>query len=208
MENESIKTDGISARQANTGNRRRRILDAALACFLEQGIEETTIEHIRQVSGASHGSIYHHFGSKEAIALALYVEGMREYQQRVMLRLNQQTNVRDGVRSIVIEHLASVAADPPRSMYMTRIGTADVSEAAAEHIAEVNQELYRSVHAWLLPYIERGEIKRLPPALYVSLIIGSAAHLARHWLANRVSVDLLEVAEPLADAAWESLAPR
>lgn len=57
-------------------DRRRAILDAALACFLEQGYRATSIAQIRQKSGASTGSIYHFFSGKSAIAEALFREAV------------------------------------------------------------------------------------------------------------------------------------
>jgi AcrR family transcriptional regulator len=59
-----------------TDTRREQILRAALACFLEKGVAGTSIAEIRQRSGASTGSIYHFFPSKEAIAVALYLDGL------------------------------------------------------------------------------------------------------------------------------------
>ncbi len=56
--------------------RREQILTAALACFLENGVAGTSIAEIRQRSGASTGSIYHFFQSKEFIAVALYLKGL------------------------------------------------------------------------------------------------------------------------------------
>src|SRR6266702_1055869 len=47
---------------------RSRILDVALACFLADGYEQTTIAQIRKRSGTSNGALFHHFPSKEAIA--------------------------------------------------------------------------------------------------------------------------------------------
>src|SRR5215470_14374357 len=74
---------GVQARVRSAASERRRksILDAALACFLERGVAATTTEEIRDRSGASIGSIYHHFGDKEGLAGALYVEGIRSYQE-------------------------------------------------------------------------------------------------------------------------------
>ena len=40
-------------------------------------VATTIFEDVRMRSGASVGSIYHHFGSKEGIAGALYLAGMR-----------------------------------------------------------------------------------------------------------------------------------
>ena len=49
-----------------SGERRRtEILDAALRCFDRRGVTATTIEDIRAESGASIGSIYHQFTSKD-----------------------------------------------------------------------------------------------------------------------------------------------
>ncbi len=62
--------------QMGTESRRAQILQAALACFLEKGVAGTSIAEIRRRSGASTGSIYHFFPSKEAIAVALYLDGL------------------------------------------------------------------------------------------------------------------------------------
>src|SRR5262249_61218622 len=59
---------------------RTRILDAALACFLEVGYEQTTIARIRARSGVSNGTLFHRFPTKEAIADALYVESIADFQ--------------------------------------------------------------------------------------------------------------------------------
>src|SRR6266566_5134063 len=79
-----------------SAGRRSRILEAALACFNERGFTATTIEEICQRSGASVGSVYHHFGGKEGLAAALYVEGLRGYQRgfRDVLELDLATEAR------------------------------------------------------------------------------------------------------------------
>jgi AcrR family transcriptional regulator len=193
------------SRQRSSGHRRRQILDAALSCFLDQGFDATTIEQIRAASGASHGSIYHHFGSKEAIALALYVEGIQEYQTNVLTALRRQTTARAGIRALIAAHLAWVEANPERSLYVTRVDMSDASGPTAQRIAEVNQDFFRAVHEWLLPFVEKGEVIRVPSALYVPLVLGPTAHFARHWLAHRMALDFGEVADVFAGAAWKAL---
>src|SRR6202165_344407 len=66
---------GDSGHSTTTESRRQAILEAALACFASKGFTETTMEDIRKLSGASTGSIYHHFANKEMLARALYLEG-------------------------------------------------------------------------------------------------------------------------------------
>ena len=48
-------------------SRKDSILTAALACITDVGADATTIEMIRERSGASIGSLYHHFGNKDCI---------------------------------------------------------------------------------------------------------------------------------------------
>lgn len=176
-----------------------------MKAFIEQGFERTTIEQIRDSSGASHGSIYHHFGSKEAIALALYVEGMEDYHTGMQAVVEKPTTAEGIIRAMIRYHLEWTAADPSRSLYLTRAGMAEAGGATAEQIAAVNHDFFEAVHNWLRPFIDRGEILRLPAEMYASLVIGPASHCARHWLAGRLSIDLIEAAQPLADAAWRSL---
>jgi AcrR family transcriptional regulator len=50
---------------------RRRILDAAEACFHEKGHERTTTRDILERAGISNGTLYHYFESKEDLAASL-----------------------------------------------------------------------------------------------------------------------------------------
>lgn len=188
-----------------TGQRRRQILDGALRCFMKHGVDATTMEQIRDVSGASHGSIYHHFGSKEAIALALYAEGMHEYQQRIVKELQRQKSAEAGICAIIGCHMKWIAEDRDRALYLTRVGTAEASGATAARIAEINRAFFHALHDWLRPFIERGEIVAVPEDLYVSLILGPTTHFSRHWLAGRETIDPRKAADVFAAAAWNAL---
>lgn len=188
-----------------TGRRRRQILDGALRCFTKHGFDATTMEQIRHSSGASHGSIYHHFGSKEAIALALYEEGMREYQQRMLAVLGKQTTVKGGIRAVIACHMDWIAEDRERALYLTRTGMAEATGATALRIAAINHAFFHSLYEWFKPYVERGEMVRAPEDLYVSLILGATTHFARHWLAGREKVDLTKAAEVFTAAACKAL---
>src|ERR1700692_544606 len=115
------------SRKQASGYRKHEILDAALRCFLKHGVEATTIEQIRQASGASLGSIYHHFGSKEAIALAVYAGAVQEYQAHVLQQLRAANSAQAGVRAMVTAHLEWNEANANLSLYLTRVEMADAS---------------------------------------------------------------------------------
>ncbi|MGV7213592.1 TetR/AcrR family transcriptional regulator [Bradyrhizobium sp. UFLA05-112] len=59
----------ISERQRE--NRRQQILEAALACFSENGFHQTGMADIVKRSGLSHGAVYLYFQSKDDLIEAL-----------------------------------------------------------------------------------------------------------------------------------------
>jgi AcrR family transcriptional regulator len=59
-------------RWARTDATQQRILDAATEVFSSRGFSAATMADVVQCSGASIGSIYHHFGGKKELFLAIY----------------------------------------------------------------------------------------------------------------------------------------
>jgi TetR/AcrR family transcriptional repressor of nem operon len=49
---------------------KQKLLDAALRVFREQGYTATTVDDLCQAAGVTKGAFFHHFESKEAVALA------------------------------------------------------------------------------------------------------------------------------------------
>ena len=93
-------------------SRKQEILQAALACFTEFGVEATTIEMIRDRSGASIGSLYHHFGNRERIIAALYLEGIGEYAALLEAGLIETLDAEACVRLFVTSYIDWVVANP------------------------------------------------------------------------------------------------
>ncbi len=197
-------TRSLTRRNA-TEQRRREILDAALACFLENGVADTTIEQIRVASKASHGSIYHQFRSKDEIALTLFVDGMQTYHRKVLAAIENGATARGIIRAIIATHLQGIVDDPPLALYLTRLGMADDSGEISERYRLLSNDFAQAVWEHLKPFVDRGEIARFPKEFYFSLIIGPAAHLSRGWLRGRIECDLISATDQLAAAAWKSL---
>src|SRR5215207_4864104 len=129
---------------AGTTDRRKAILDAALASFLEKGVPATTIEDVRERSGASVGSIYHHYGSKEGIAAALFVEGMRSYQDGAAEALRSK-----GVRGFVRRHVQWVTEHPDLATYLFTQREPSVEQASRAELSEINRAFFAEIRAWL-----------------------------------------------------------
>lgn len=61
-------------RWARTEETRRQVLDAAREVFIEKGYNGAGISDVVDRSGSSVGSVYHHFGGKAELYLALWEE--------------------------------------------------------------------------------------------------------------------------------------
>src|SRR5262249_56167375 len=101
-----------STRRQGSHDRQRGILMAALDCFTTRGVSATTIEDIRAKSGASIGSIYHHFRSKENLAATLYVEGLREYQAGLLKASRRRPTPQPSINAALPYHLPSTHPPP------------------------------------------------------------------------------------------------
>jgi AcrR family transcriptional regulator len=67
-----MATSAQTRRWAKTDATQRRILDAATEVFATRGFTAATMADVVAASGASIGSIYHHFGGKSELFLAIF----------------------------------------------------------------------------------------------------------------------------------------
>jgi AcrR family transcriptional regulator len=186
-------------------DRKRDILDAALACFIEKGLVATTIEEIRLAAGASIGSLYHHFDSKDDLAAALYVEGLRDYQEGAVAELRAHPGAEEGVKAAVVHHLRWVMCHNDLAYFIFSMGGLNSPGPRAHELRELNRSFFSEYRRWLSRHIGSGEIRKIPTDLYYALWIGPAHELARHLLSGRVKTAWQEAADLLAEAAWTAL---
>ncbi|MDX5298871.1 MAG: TetR/AcrR family transcriptional regulator [Gammaproteobacteria bacterium] len=185
--------------------RREAILQAALACFTEHGVEATSIEMIRERSGASTGSLYHHFGSKEAIAATLFIQGLKDYADRLIGGLQTRPDARDGIRWMVTSYIDWILDNPDWARYIfTARGQVIRGEAQAQLQAN-NQVQFTALKAWMTPHIQNGTLPKLPMGIYHALVNGPVQDYCRSWLAGRVKESPRDVETLFADAAWRSV---
>jgi AcrR family transcriptional regulator len=185
---------------------RQRVLDAALACFTEDGYEHATISRIRERSGVSNGALFHHFASKEAVAEALYVQAMASFQAGLWEMLRRRPrSLRAAVRSTVAHQLSWVELNDDLARFVYARGHLDWESEGAAEVSALNAELSDALRAWMEPFNDSGEL-RVSSMLLISAIVNGPAHaIARRWLAGQLERPPTAFVEPLADAAWAAL---
>jgi AcrR family transcriptional regulator len=194
----------MSAVAAPSG-RREEILVAALAAFTERGFAGATIEDVRRRSGASTGSIYHHFGGKEDLAAALYIDGLRDYQQGFLRQLRRERGAEERIKSLVRHHVRWVARNSDLARFIYTRRETEVRAVTEEPMAQLNRRLFAEAGALLEPLFERGELRRLPLDVFNAVLIGPSQEFCRHWVAGNTRTSIKQAERLLAQAAWDSL---
>jgi len=185
---------------------RRRILDVALASFLADGYEQTTIVQIRRRSGTSNGALFHHFPSKEAIADALYVEGIASFQQGLWHIISRKpSSLRAAVRSVIEHQLTWTARNADLARFIYARGHLDWDTAAGAELAALNRDLAAGFRRWMAPLAESGEIRPLPVLLASAIVSGPAHAIAQRWLAGHLDRPLTSLVDELTTAACAGL---
>lgn len=84
-----MATPTQARRWAKTGATQQRILDAATEVFATRGFTAATMADVVAASGASVGSIYHHFGGKNELFLAIFEQMATAVDRRIEEAMRQ-----------------------------------------------------------------------------------------------------------------------
>jgi AcrR family transcriptional regulator len=185
-------------------DRRRQILDAAHAVFLQKGYAGAGIADIRARSGASTGSIYHFFDGKASIAAALFLEavdGWAVATEAARTGDSAEAEIRSSVEGLIdwglarpdqfriLDEMRFVEPLIRESPEMSRL--LDAGEAAARDTYETRAQ--------------RGAVRALPWPIARGLILGPAYDYLRAAAAGRADVPPRAARRLLSDAAWSAV---
>jgi len=177
----------------------RRILEAAVNVFAEQGFFQSTISQIAKVAGVADGTIYLYFKNKDDILVQIFsfktkqvFEGFREEVDRVADPVEK-------LRNLVRRHLEEFQKD--RSMAIVYLSeTHQTSRRAEEQIREMSK-LYLDL---ISEIVEQGQAdgcvrKDLYLGLVRRFIVGAVDEVINTWLHSDRTYDLTSMADPLVD---------
>jgi AcrR family transcriptional regulator len=181
---------------------RSRILDAALACFVEAGYEQTTIARIRERSGVSNGALFHQFATKEAIADALYVEAIASFQQGLWELLERRPrSLRAAIRGTIAHQIQWIEANADRARFVYGRGNLDWTSPAGAEVDRLNRKLADAYRAWMAPFVDAGQVRPMPMMVLTAVVAGPTHAIARRWLAGQAKKPLHSYQAQLTDAA-------
>ncbi|MFV8752262.1 TetR/AcrR family transcriptional regulator [Nannocystaceae bacterium ST9] len=189
----------------DTPGRRQAILDAALRCLERAGVDGLTVQALSEESGASVGSLYHHFGSLGGVFGSLYQAGLISYREVLIAALHEAPSARDKVEATVRTYLRWCEEHPAWARFLLKGRGHPGVRANEAAIRDETRMFGKQVFELFRPHVKAGEIERLPGEVYGPLLTGPAEELIRHWLAGRNERPPTHYADLLARLAWKSL---
>lgn len=184
---------------------KREILEQALLCFNDLGVEATTIDAIKARCDTSVGAIYHHFGNKEGILSALFFAAMDDQRQQLERELAGADNLREAVFCIIESYLDWVAANREWARFLYQARSPLAKGPFQQELKDRNIQNYQKLKEQLIG-LGKGDIKIVQPfEMLFSLIIGPSENYCRAWLSGRVKTSPQEYRKEFAESAWRSL---
>jgi len=190
---------------ARTGrDGRTRIIEGALRRFSQDGVSATTLASLRQESGVSVGSFYHHFASKEHVFGVLYVDILRMYYEAFLNELLRHEDARSGITAIVAMHMKWCGEHPERARVFISERPPRRHEPGGTEVAEARRAFLRKVSDWWRPHMQAGVLREINPTLCYVLWLGPANEMCRLWFAGAHQPTEEEIKD-LGVAAWYAL---
>jgi AcrR family transcriptional regulator len=178
---------GRAERGEFVGDTRAALLDAALRTFERVGYEKATVASIRVLAGASNGSFFHFFSSKEMLAAALFLDALRSYHEAISASVTPEMGAAEGVASLVRAHLNWVMERRQLARFLFEQSRSEWLAQIRDEQRATNIAFGSAMNRWIEPRVRDGSLHKLPPPVLMSQIIGPAQMFCRAWLSGRES---------------------
>jgi len=185
---------------------RARILAEATRQLTELGYAAFTIAGVRDALGLSSGSMFHAFASKPALAAAVYVEGMADYQRAAITAITSADSADAALRAFIAAHLAWIEDHRALARYLFGSLPDEVMAEAARPLAEHNAQFFGVLDALYLRLSRAGLMAALDRSVAQALCIGPAQEYGRQWTRGLASIPPRKLTRALQAAALAALA--
>jgi TetR/AcrR family transcriptional regulator, fatty acid metabolism regulator protein len=168
--------------QQNAAERRRQILDAAVAVFARQGFNQCRVSDIADEAGVAYGLVYHYFRSKDEVLDTLFLE-----RWNVLLQVIRDLDGRDLAAREKLTAIASFIVDSYRhDPDLMKVIIVEVTRAANSfgrtHLDQIRQA-YDLIEAIVAKAQADGEFKdTVTPQFAALAFYGAIEQVLTGWI--------------------------
>jgi AcrR family transcriptional regulator len=172
---------------AQTGDRRQKILAAAVSVFAERGYEATRVGDIASEAGVAYGLVYHYFASKDAVLEAVFREAWGRLLSAIAQAEQMAGTAPERLGLVVKIVLRSWRDDPDLVRLLVREVTRNPH--IQDELDEIGQA-FTSLERIIAGGQEEGTIRRsLDPKLCAWMLYGALEEILTGWVLGRLPDD-------------------
>ncbi|MFQ5922680.1 MAG: TetR family transcriptional regulator [Anaerolineales bacterium] len=191
---------------------RENILTAALEVFGRYGYSSARLEDIADAAEVTRGAIYHHFGSKEELYIALVKERSAGVNQLAEEILNQEGTAIEIIRRLLLG-LLTYAAENKEYRALLELAASKVElteglESVQEETTMGRRQLAAYLQELLSQGIQAGDIRSdlaVRPAAWSLISFMNGVGLI--WIQDPSAFSLCEDGEAVVDTFLRGFAP-
>jgi TetR/AcrR family fatty acid metabolism transcriptional regulator len=194
--------------------REREILDAATRLFATHGFHATSTRRIAAAAGVSEGTVFHYFGSKNELMLAIldrFYNGLLNPGAAAILDTLMGT--RERLRALAVHHVTALAADNALMMRLLQVYVGVDLELIGKDRESPLRALNRSYVGYLDRALregrERGELhgdlslRACRDLFFGTLEYGMRTHMVREGSERDIESSIDVLLAPI----WRGLSP-
>jgi TetR/AcrR family fatty acid metabolism transcriptional regulator len=189
------------------GDKRRRILDAAVAVFARKGYFTARITDIASSAGVADGTIYLYFKNKEDIIVSLFADVLESHLARAREEIAAARTPRQKLLANAQHHLAALSERRDVAiLFQTELRQSTL-------MSRLSSKELRSYFDLLSKVIEdgqkAGDFRTEPPrSVVVQAFFGALDEMVTSWILSPTHYNLVDLAEPVTDLFLGGLDPR
>lgn len=184
-------------------DRRQLILSVALKLFTERGFFRTSVHDIQRQAQVSIGSIYHHFGNKEAIAKALFDHVEARMYQVIQGIMHDHATAHDRCRAVMSYLFEATEQDRDMMQFMLY---AKHREFLPDEKPVCSSRPFSLMKEMVIQGMAEGEIRKMDPNVAAVTIFGGAIRLMFLRMDGVLENELSAYFEECWDCAWRGVA--
>ena len=179
---------------------RQRIVDAALGCFAQKGVEIATLKDIAALVGISEPAVYRHFPSKAELIWTIFVDGYCGLAEEIDRAQQAETSLRRKIDRIIEVYCHLYDTNEPlfRFLFLTQHGQLDRLTPDMPSPVEIVSRVIGQGMA-------NGEIPRQDAELLTALLFGLVTQPAVFQIYGRLKKPMTDYRLVLSSAAWAVL---
>ncbi len=174
-----------------TGNKREKILDAAVELFSSAGYQKTSIEDIAGQAGIATGTVYLYFKNKEEILIGIFNRFISSYDRELSETLEKIDEPRETIATLVSSDLKIIWETP----YRSRLFLFELRKSA-RCLTFIKEKLITRYESYLNFILEKFEISsHMDTRLLAVMLSGILENLLYNWTIEENEPDIAKVEE-------------